>query len=117
MPSPLKKSFAAEVLIQRQKRRMKHRLWIYLLVVIAVIVGIFAVYSRYIAPPEKSEITSIAVLPFRDMSSDKTQGHLCEGIAEAIIDALASLIRAVLPSGTDEPLGLFLVCGLLRSPR
>jgi adenylate cyclase len=34
---------------------------------------------------------SIAVLPFSDMSRDKNQGYFCEGIAEAIINALTEV--------------------------
>jgi len=34
---------------------------------------------------------SIAVLPFRDMSSDKDQDYFCEGIAEELINALVKL--------------------------
>jgi len=34
------------------------------------------------------EITSIAVLPFADMSPGRDEGYLCEGIAEEIINAL-----------------------------
>ncbi len=33
-------------------------------------------------------VTSIAVLPFADMSSSRDQDYLCEGVAEEIIDAL-----------------------------
>ena len=38
-----------------------------------------------------SEIPSIAVLPFADMSSEKDQDYFCEGLAEELIDALAKL--------------------------
>jgi serine/threonine protein kinase/Flp pilus assembly protein TadD len=34
---------------------------------------------------------SIAVLPFRDMSSDRDQDYFCEGIAEELINALVKL--------------------------
>jgi serine/threonine-protein kinase len=34
---------------------------------------------------------SIAVLPFRDMSSERDQGYFCEGIAEELINALVKL--------------------------
>ncbi len=40
-------------------------------------------------PP--TEIPSIAVLPFRDMSPEKDQEYFCEGIAEEILNALAQI--------------------------
>jgi len=91
MISPLKKSFAAELLEKRKKKRPSAILVVALIIAIAA-VG-YALYIRFIEKeiPVTEEIKSIAVLPFRDMSQEKTQGHLCEGIAEAIIDALASL--------------------------
>ena len=38
-----------------------------------------------------SELPSIAVLPFADMSPEKDQDYFCEGLAEELIDALAQL--------------------------
>lgn len=38
-----------------------------------------------------AEIPSIAVLPFADMSPNKDQGYLCEGIAEEILIALTMI--------------------------
>ena len=35
--------------------------------------------------------TSIAVLPFRDLSADGAQQHLCDGLAEALSDELSQL--------------------------
>ncbi len=40
---------------------------------------------------ESRDIPSIAVLPFTDMSPEKDQDYLCEGMAEEIINALTSL--------------------------
>ncbi len=40
---------------------------------------------------EKRDTPSIAVLPFRDMSSQKDQDYFCEGIAEELINALVKL--------------------------
>ena len=39
----------------------------------------------------ESDVPSIAVLPFADMSPEKDQGYFCEGLAEELIDALAQL--------------------------
>ena len=38
-----------------------------------------------------SEVPSIAVLPFADMSQGKDQDYFCEGLAEELIDALARI--------------------------
>ena len=92
MPSQFKKSFAAE---QRKLRpKKKTGLWIFLAVVgIVVVVGGYALYSRFAAvkntAPEKEKIKSIAVLPFADLSPEKDQGHLGDGIADEIINDLS----------------------------
>ena len=73
MQSPLKKSFAAEQLKLRKKKKSKN-LWILLfIIVIAVVVGGYTLYSRYIAVPVTTEITSIAVLPLANLSGDPEQ--------------------------------------------
>jgi TolB-like protein/Flp pilus assembly protein TadD len=38
--------------------------------------------------PPGQDVTSIAVLPFADMSPGRDEGYLCEGVAEEIINAL-----------------------------
>ena len=43
------------------------------------------------AGPALREVPSIAVLPFADMSPDKSQGYFAEGIAEELIHALARI--------------------------
>lgn len=45
---------------------------------------------------------SIAVLPFRDISRERDQDHLCEGIAEEIINALAQLDGVRVSSRTSS---------------
>ncbi len=42
-------------------------------------------------PSGKQEITSIAVLPFLDMSPGRDQDYLCEGLAEELINALTHI--------------------------
>ena len=42
-------------------------------------------------PPPVSEIPSIAVLPFRDMSPEKDQEYFCEGIAEELLNAFTKV--------------------------
>ena len=92
MPSPYKKSFAAEQLKQQQKKK-KTGLWFFLAVVgIVVVIGGYALYLHFGVKeepaPQEAEIKSIAVLAFDDMSPNKDQEWFCDGIAEAIINAL-----------------------------
>jgi len=45
-----------------------------------------------LAPPKsRPEARTIAVLPFADMSPERDQDYLCEGLAEEIIDALTHI--------------------------
>ena len=41
--------------------------------------------------PGDASMTSVAVLPFADMSPDQDQGFFCEGIAEEILNALTKI--------------------------
>ena len=47
--------------------------------------------TRSVLGAGQSEVPSIAVLPFADMSPQKDQDYFCEGMAEELIDALARL--------------------------
>ena len=83
MPSPLKKSFAAEQLKLRKKKKSQS-LWILVFVVIiAVVIGGYVLYSRCIAIPVKAEIISIGMLPFENMSADEEQEYFCNGISQS----------------------------------
>ena len=44
-----------------------------------------------VVTPKKADVPSIAVLPFANMSADPEQDYFCDGMAEEIINALASL--------------------------
>ena len=101
MPSPLKKSFAAEQL-ERQKKSKKPWLWFIVGIVVAVVVigVVYNLLSRYqfkvepvtetVAPPT-DEIPSIAVLPFINMSDDTKQDYFCDGMSEEITNALTNV--------------------------
>ncbi|MFC1552458.1 tetratricopeptide repeat protein [Candidatus Latescibacterota bacterium] len=100
MPSPLKKSFAAEQLRQRKKKPATVAI-----AVVAVIIAIIAVgYALYIRPstkeiptetvapaPEEKPITSLAVLPLDNMIGDSEQEFFCEGMHEALITSLSKI--------------------------
>ena len=47
--------------------------------------------DQWAAEPSDDNTTSIAVLPFTDMSPDQDQGFFCEGIAEEILNALTKI--------------------------
>jgi TolB-like protein/DNA-binding winged helix-turn-helix (wHTH) protein/Flp pilus assembly protein TadD len=47
-------------------------------------------------------VASIAVLPFLDMSPDKDQGYFCEGLADELINSLASLPNLHVASRTSS---------------
>ena len=50
-----------------------------------------AAKTSAVPPPSPSEVPSIAVLPFANMSADLEQEYFCDGLAEELIDALARL--------------------------
>lgn len=54
------------------------------------------------APAEPAENRSIAVLPFADMSQEKDQQYLCEGLAEEIITRLAKIKALRVASRTSS---------------
>ncbi|MFC1541707.1 hypothetical protein ACFL50_04560 [Candidatus Latescibacterota bacterium] len=96
MPSPLKKSFAAE---QLSKRKKKKPILLIVAIIFAIIAVGYALYMNYgskeiptqtFAPPSE-EIKSIAVLPFVDNSQEKDQEWFCDGLSDAIINALANV--------------------------
>jgi len=47
--------------------------------------------AREIPPEVTTPASSIAVLSFLDMSPDRDQGYLCDGIADELIDALGNI--------------------------
>ena len=89
----------------RQKDKPSKRgVWIAAVAIVAVfaIIGIGVVFWDKVktlekptveetTPPTISEIPSIAVLPFRDMSPQKDQEYFCEGIAEELLNAFTKV--------------------------
>ena len=47
--------------------------------------------SPTVVTPSQSDVPSIAVLPFANMSADPEQEYFCDGLSEELIDALARL--------------------------
>ncbi len=104
MPSPHKKSFAAEQLARQKKKSPV--VWVLaVIVVVAVIVGGYVVYRRSVqekVETETQQIKSIAVLPFVDMSSNKDQEWFCDGIADAILSKLTLVGEIKVPASTSS---------------
>jgi len=95
MPSIRKKSFAAEQLALRQKKKSPV-VWVLVgVIVVALVGGGYMVYQRAVSEKqvetEAQQIKSVAVLPFRDMSQEKDQDWFCEGLSEGIINALTKV--------------------------
>jgi TolB-like protein/Flp pilus assembly protein TadD len=81
------------------------RLLIPSLIVVAVAVAALIVWQllpqkKTVSPP--SERSSIAVLPFDDLSPGKDQGYLCDGLAESLINALTKIKDLRVPATTSS---------------
>ena len=57
---------------------------------------------RGLGAARRAAAPSLAVLPFHDLSRDGGEGHLCEGIAEEIINAMARLEGVRVASRTSS---------------
>lgn len=95
-------------------------------VYIGTSVFILVVILSFIFWPRQVEPTSIAVLPFNDMSPEKNQQHNCEGIAGEIIHKLTNLssLRVIAratsfrfsdPKYSIKEIGKLLDCSLVIS--
>jgi TolB-like protein/Flp pilus assembly protein TadD len=60
------------------------------------------VESQDAAEPTSERVASIAVLPFLDLSPDRDQAYFCEGLAEELINTLASLPNLQVASRTSS---------------
>ena len=75
----------------------------YLLVSALVLALSFIAYEKlFISHADDNLERSIAVLPFEDMSADKSQGYFGDGIAEEILNSLARLNQLVVIARTSS---------------
>ena len=69
--------------------------WVWTATVVAIVATITFIIGYQIYRERQSllptEIPSIAVLPFRDMSPEKDQEYFCEGIAEELLNAFTKV--------------------------
>jgi serine/threonine protein kinase/tetratricopeptide (TPR) repeat protein len=74
------------------------------LVVVAIIIAaviIWQVLPQREAVPPPTGMHSIAVLPFEDLSPQKDQEYLCDGLAEELINRLTNIERVKVPARTS----------------
>src|SRR5213593_638157 len=94
-PEGIKRIQDVDLTVQRGSK--KH-VWIYVVVIAAAIsVALFSL-GRYtagnkaaVAAPNESQAKSIAVLPFVNMSADKNDEYLSDGVSEELITALSKI--------------------------
>jgi TolB-like protein/DNA-binding winged helix-turn-helix (wHTH) protein len=80
-----------EVATAPRPRRMA-RVWFAVAVALATISTVAWLTRTALAPPRRASVeTSIAVLPFVDLSEKKDQEYLADGLAEELLDVLANL--------------------------
>jgi serine/threonine protein kinase/Tfp pilus assembly protein PilF len=74
----------------------------FVIVVLAIItVTVLQLFQQKEAIPNGPGKTSLAVLPFVDMSPEKDQGYLCDGIADTLINSLSNIKDLQVPSRTS----------------
>jgi len=77
-------------------KRIKHRAWIYVVVIgVLISIGLFFI-GRYTARTSKAQLNelsekSIAVLPFENLSGDPNNAYFTEGVQEEILTRLARI--------------------------
>ena len=69
--------------------------------IVAVVVILQLLPKRGAAPPDENQ-TSVAVLPFEDLSQEQDQAIFCEGFAESLINALFKIRGLRIPAGTSS---------------
>jgi eukaryotic-like serine/threonine-protein kinase len=72
-------------------RAPKARIWVGIGVLIAVVAVAALLAKTYLTKPQEKPITSIAVLPLRNLSGDAAQDYFSDGMTDAIIKELSQI--------------------------
>jgi TolB-like protein len=73
------------------RRASRARVWIGLGAVVAVVAVAALLAKTYLSQPQEKPITSIAVLPLRNLSGDPAQDYFSDGMTDAIIKELSQI--------------------------
>jgi TolB-like protein/Tfp pilus assembly protein PilF len=92
-PEGLKRTESADEL---PKKSARNRVWLYVVIVAAAISISLFFFGRYIATSKQSgsaevPVKSIAVLPFENLSEEKGNAYLAEGIQDEILARLGKI--------------------------
>jgi TolB-like protein/Flp pilus assembly protein TadD len=82
-----------------KQSRTKSRVWLYVVIIgVAISIGLFFLgrYSAGTATPRRDELStipqkSIAVLPFENLSDDKSNAYFADGVQEEILTRLSKI--------------------------
>ncbi|MDH4218821.1 MAG: protein kinase [Candidatus Aminicenantes bacterium] len=72
-----------------------------IIAVLSAAIIIWKPWSKRVMPPGTANIPSIAVLPFEDLSEQKDQSYICDGLAEELINRLTNIGSVRVPARTS----------------
>jgi len=80
------------------------KLFIPALAIVAVLIAVMIIWkpwSNRVMAPGLTDIPSIAVLPFEDLSEQKDQAYICDGLADELINRLTNIGSVRVPARTS----------------
>ena len=93
---------SAEFLLSEIRHHKRGAVAILALFIAATIAAGYFAYTRYLSGNGKAGITSLAVLPFSNLSRDPEKDYLSDGISESLINRLSQLpgVKVIANSST-----------------